>query len=109
MHRGLGGQDVHHVDAYGGSSARWLRPELRHRRRADGVGNQRPSRGGGCFRRRSDESDGTFVAFSPEIAVVTNVGADHLDFYGTKEAYAAAFDKFAARIQKGGVLIVCAD
>lgn len=41
--------------------------------------------------------------------MVTNVGADHLDFYGTKEAYAAAFDRFAARIPKEGVLIVCAD
>jgi len=64
---------------------------------------------GDVFVAEADESDGTFVAFSPEIAVVTNVGADHLNYYGTKEAYAAAFDKFAARIQKGGVLIVCAD
>lgn len=64
---------------------------------------------GDVFVAEADESDGTFVAFSPEIAVVTNVGADHLDFYGTKEAYAAAFDRFAARIPKEGVLIVCAD
>ncbi|UNB54590.1 Mur ligase domain-containing protein [Mycolicibacterium sp. YH-1] len=51
---------------------------------------------GDVFVTEADESDRTFVAFSPEIAVVTNAGADHLDFYGTKEAYAAAFDEFAA-------------
>lgn len=56
-----------------------------------------------------DESDGTLVAFSPEIAVVTNVGADHLDFYGTQRAYAATFSTFASRIRPGGSLIVCAD
>ncbi len=64
---------------------------------------------GDVFVAEADESDGTFVAFSPDVALVTNVGADHLDFYGTKEEYAAAFDKFAARIQPRGVLIVCAD
>ena len=64
---------------------------------------------GDVFVAEADESDATFVAFSPEVAVVTNVGADHLDYYGTKEAYAAAFDVFAARIRPGGVLIVCAD
>jgi UDP-N-acetylmuramate--alanine ligase len=64
---------------------------------------------GDVFVAEADESDGTFVAFSPEVAVVTNVGADHLDFYGTKQAYAASFDRFAARIRPDGVLIVCAD
>lgn len=64
---------------------------------------------GDVFVAEADESDGTFVAFLPEVAVVTNVGADHLNYYGTNEAYAAAFDKFAARIRPGGVLIVCAD
>jgi UDP-N-acetylmuramate--alanine ligase len=64
---------------------------------------------GDVFVAEADESDGTFVAFSPEVAVVTNVGADHLDYYGTTDAYAAAFDKFAGRIRPGGVLIVCAD
>jgi UDP-N-acetylmuramate--alanine ligase len=64
---------------------------------------------GNVFVAEADESDATFVAFSPEVAVVTNVGADHLDYYGSEEAYTAAFDTFAARIHKGGVLIVCAD
>jgi UDP-N-acetylmuramate--alanine ligase len=64
---------------------------------------------GALFVVEADESDESFIAFSPEIAVVTNVEPDHLDYFGTKEAYVAAFDKFARCIRPGGVLIVCAD
>lgn len=64
---------------------------------------------GDVFVAEVDESDGTYVAFSPDIVVVTNVGADHLDFYGSEKAYAAAFDDLTARIRAGGLLIVCAD
>ncbi|MDE3087243.1 MAG: UDP-N-acetylmuramate--L-alanine ligase [Acidobacteriota bacterium] len=42
----------------------------------------------------ADESDGTFLQLRPEIAVVTNVEADHLDHYGSFEALVAAFDRF---------------
>ena len=41
--------------------------------------------------------------------VVTNVEADHLDFFGTVEAYTAVFDQFVERIKPGGTLVVCAD
>lgn len=44
----------------------------------------------------ADESDGTFRQYPARIAVVTNVEADHLDNWGTAEAYAAGFDDFAA-------------
>jgi len=40
---------------------------------------------------------------------VTNVEADHLDNYGTEEAYRAAFDSFLDRIEPGGFLIACID
>ncbi|MFC5679016.1 UDP-N-acetylmuramate--L-alanine ligase [Aeromicrobium endophyticum] len=52
----------------------------------------------------ADESDGAFLVYEPEGAVVTNVDADHLDNYGTVEAYAAAFDEFVSRIQRFVVL-----
>lgn len=39
----------------------------------------------------ADESDGTFLRLNPEIAVVTNVEPDHLDFYGSFEALEQAF------------------
>lgn len=54
----------------------------------------------------ADESDGAFLVYAPEGAVVTNVEADHLDNYGTAEAYAAAFDEFIGNIGQFVVLNV---
>ena len=51
----------------------------------------------------ADESDGTFLALDPEIAVVTNVEPDHLDYYGSFEALTAAFDRFCTD-RPGGVV-----
>ena len=45
----------------------------------------------------ADESDGAFLVYTPEIAAITNVDADHLDHWGTEEAYEAAFAEFARR------------
>lgn len=45
----------------------------------------------------ADESDGAFLVYTPEIAIVTNVDADHLDHWGSPEAYEAAFAEFARR------------
>jgi UDP-N-acetylmuramate--alanine ligase len=55
----------------------------------------------------ADESDGTFLELRPEVAVVTNVEADHLDHYGDLEHLEEAFSRFLA----GGARarIVCAD
>ncbi|MFJ6672575.1 UDP-N-acetylmuramate--L-alanine ligase [Actinosynnema sp. NPDC091369] len=64
---------------------------------------------GGVFVAEADESDGSFLYFSPSVAVVTNVEADHLDHHGTVEAYVAVFDSFLERIRPDGVLIACAD
>ncbi len=44
----------------------------------------------------ADESDGTFLALVPDIAVVTNVEADHLDHYGTFAAVRSAFEQFVS-------------
>jgi UDP-N-acetylmuramate--alanine ligase len=43
----------------------------------------------------ADESDGTFLALQPDIAVITNVEADHLDHYGSFAAVRSAFEEFA--------------
>ncbi|TQM14079.1 UDP-N-acetylmuramate--L-alanine ligase [Pseudonocardia kunmingensis] len=64
---------------------------------------------GDVFVVEADESDASFLAFSPSVAVVTNVEADHLDHYGSAEAYVAAFDEFLGRIAPGGALVACAD
>lgn len=55
----------------------------------------------------ADESDGAFLVYSPDGAIVTNVDADHLDNYGTVEAYAEAFDEFVTTI--GSFLVLNAD
>lgn len=57
----------------------------------------------------ADEFKGAFLEYDPWIAVITNVEADHLDYYKTAEAYADAFVTFARRIRPGGLLLACAD
>ncbi|PQD98013.1 UDP-N-acetylmuramate--L-alanine ligase [Mycobacterium sp. EPG1] len=64
---------------------------------------------GGTFVAEADESDGSLLEYHPDVAVVTNIEADHLDFYGTVEAYTAVFDEFVDRIKPGGALVVCVD
>ncbi len=57
----------------------------------------------------ADEYAEAFLQYEPYIALVTNVEPDHLDYYGTPEAYREAFLKFARRVREDGTLIVCAD
>ncbi|GIG38554.1 UDP-N-acetylmuramate--L-alanine ligase [Cellulomonas phragmiteti] len=65
--------------------------------------------GDGPFVAEADESDGSFLAYEPLVAVVTNVEPDHLDHYGTRERFEAAFERFADRVRDGGLLVACAD
>ena len=64
---------------------------------------------GDAFVVEADESDGTFVVYRPDIAVVTNVEPDHLDFYGTPAAVAEAYAEFAATVAPGGLLVASQD
>jgi UDP-N-acetylmuramate--alanine ligase len=64
---------------------------------------------GDIFVAEADESDGSFLAYSPEVAIVTNIEVDHLDNFGSPDAYQQAFYRFIDRIQPGGFLVVCAD
>ena len=57
----------------------------------------------------ADEFDRSFLALRPEVAVVTNVEADHLDIYGDLESVRGAFAEFVRRLTPGGTLWVCAD
>ncbi|MCL8026988.1 UDP-N-acetylmuramate--L-alanine ligase [Nocardioides bruguierae] len=61
------------------------------------------------FVAEADESDGAFLVYSPWAAVVTNVEADHLDTWGTEEAYRAAFAEFVGRLHPEGLLLTCTD
>ncbi|ANS78273.1 UDP-N-acetylmuramate--alanine ligase [Serinicoccus hydrothermalis] len=57
----------------------------------------------------ADESDGSFLTYRPQVAVVTNVQPDHLDFYGDVAAVEAAYRDFVATIADGGLLITSLD
>ncbi|MDO5075929.1 UDP-N-acetylmuramate--L-alanine ligase [Corynebacterium sp.] len=64
---------------------------------------------GACFVAEADESDASLLRYQPSVAVVTNIEPDHLDFFGTADAYFQVFDDFADRIVPGGTLVVCED
>ena len=59
------------------------------------------------FVAEADESDGSFLLLSPDVAVVTNVEADHLDNYESLADIQAAFTTFAGRVS--GMVLTCAD
>lgn len=57
----------------------------------------------------ADEYDRAFLAYTPDVAIVTNIEPDHLDIYGTEDELAAAFGQFMAAVPAEGHLITCAD
>lgn len=54
----------------------------------------------------ADEYDRSFHWLHPWIAIITSLDADHLDIYGTPEAYTESFEKFASLIRDDGCLIM---
>lgn len=54
----------------------------------------------------ADEFDRSFHHLRPWIAVVTSTDPDHLDIYGTEEAYLESFAHFTSLVQPGGALVV---
>ncbi|MBL6934053.1 MAG: UDP-N-acetylmuramate--L-alanine ligase [Alphaproteobacteria bacterium] len=57
----------------------------------------------------ADESDGTFVKLPATIAVVTNMDAEHLDFYGSFDDLRGAFEAFLRNIPFYGFAVLCID
>lgn len=63
--------------------------------------------GRGCYLvAEADESDGSFLKLSPTLAVVTNIEADHLDYYDNMPAIIEAFRKFIEKVSNGGCLVL---
>ena len=80
------------------------------------VGAPVPELGGSCrwgagehFVAETDESDGSFLSLHPWISVLTNIDAEHLDYYRGLKDVLAAFEAFVGNIKADGFLIVCAD
>ena len=59
------------------------------------LGASSASGSGELFVIEADESDGSFLHYDTAIALITNVDPDHLDHYGSLEAFEAEFAKFA--------------
>ncbi len=57
----------------------------------------------------ADESDGSFLKFSPQIAVVTNIENDHLDHYGNEAEIRRAFIQFVNQVKPGGIAVLGVD
>lgn len=57
----------------------------------------------------ADESDGSFLKFSPSIAIVTNIDREHLDYYDSLNSIKKAFVNFIARVPFYGLSILCID
>jgi len=57
----------------------------------------------------ADESDGSLVRLSPRIAVVTNIEADHMDYYSDISEIRNTFGKFVSKIPEDGLAVFCTD
>jgi len=57
----------------------------------------------------ADESDGSFLKLSPTIAVVTNIDADHLDFYSGINEIKDTFVEFINKVPFFGLAVLCLD
>ena len=59
---------------------------------------------GEVFVVEADESDGSFLFYDVDVALITNIDNDHLDHYGTIDAFNAAFVEFASRANEAVVI-----
>ncbi len=57
----------------------------------------------------ADESDGSFLRLPAVITIVTNMDAEHLDHWGTREAMEAGYRQFVANIPFYGFAVLCID
>ena len=74
-----------------------------------GVGTNAVLGRGDFIVAEADESDGSFLRYSPAIAVVTNIDREHLDFYPDLAAIQRVFLEFIDRIPFYGLAVLCLD
>jgi UDP-N-acetylmuramate--alanine ligase len=80
------------------------------------IGGDIPQLGGNARGSNSDlilveacEYDRSFLNLTPEIAVITNIDEDHLDYYSGIDEIEDAFLAFTQKVRQGGMLIGCAE
>lgn len=64
---------------------------------------------GEYFVAEADESDGSFLLFRPQIAVVTNIDREHLDYYRDLAQIQETFARFLHQVPAGGLVVACKD
>ncbi|RZS66544.1 UDP-N-acetylmuramate--L-alanine ligase [Agromyces ramosus] len=64
------------------------------------LGVSAASGDGDLFVVEADESDGSFLLYDTSVALITNVDPDHLDHYGSRDAFEQAFVDFADRARE---------
>jgi UDP-N-acetylmuramate--alanine ligase len=64
---------------------------------------------GEIFVAEADESDGSFLAYQPSGAIITNIELDHVDHFPTLESVNEIFAEFLQSIQPAGFLVACID
>lgn len=69
-----------------------------------GLGTSSGIGSGGQFVVEADESDGSFLFYDTQVALITNIDNDHLDHYGTPESFQQAFIRFAEEADEAVVI-----
>lgn len=64
---------------------------------------------GSYFVAEADESDGSFLKYSPYGGIITNVDNDHLDYWGTFRDMVSGFQKFIGSVRSPEHLLWCGD
>jgi UDP-N-acetylmuramate--alanine ligase len=77
--------------------------------RLDSLGSNAKLGQGKFLVAEADESDGSFLHLSPTIAVVTNIDADHLDFYSGLDEIKEVFVDFINKVPFYGTAVLCLD
>src|SRR4030095_8354703 len=73
------------------------------------VGSNAHHGTGPHFVAEADEHDRSFLNYRPDIAIVTNIDADHLNTYGNLVGLADAFLEFCHLVGPDGLVVLCAD
>jgi UDP-N-acetylmuramate--alanine ligase len=64
---------------------------------------------GDCFVAEADESDGSFLALNPHVAVITNIDREHMDHYRDLAHIQEIFARFIEQVHPEGVVVACKD
>jgi UDP-N-acetylmuramate--alanine ligase len=112
-----GSRTIAIAGSHGKTSTTWMASHLLTAAGADPVvmvggsvaalgGGGARAGGGDLFVAEVDESDGSFAAVSPEIAILTNLDHEHLRHYGSFAALEDAMHAWLARIPASGAVII---